>query len=90
MIDFSKLALIGPQIVGPAAMAVINAVQHKPKHVQVAAISLAFLIICKRWRVHPGDVLQHAQNILNAVKENNPEVRAAMLYVEHHLAKEDR
>jgi hypothetical protein len=85
MINQAKLAAVNPKVVGPASMAVIDRIQSLQPEVQAAALGMAFVLLCRKLRVHAGDVLGVSRNLINHASQWCPEIKAAELYVENEI-----
>ena len=79
------LANVNPRLVGPAAMRVIDAIQaHRPVD-QATGIAVCFLLLCRKLKLHPGNVLEIATRLLSTDSRLYPELRAADLYITNEI-----
>lgn len=85
MIDLQKLGCVDPSHIGPLAIRIIDTIQDYPHEEQGAAMALAFVLLTTKLRVHPGDLMATANNILKSNLKYAPEIRAARMYVNEHL-----
>ena len=69
------------------AFKVVDALQQEPPGHQVAAASLVFLMMCKRFNARPSDVLNKTEMILrDTLREGRGEyVRAIQNYIREEL-----
>lgn len=85
-LDPSILAIQDPARVGQTAMHILNVIQHTRRpELQACAMAVAFVALCRKLRVHPGDVMQAANNILNGDQRFYLEIRALQDYIEGEI-----
>lgn len=70
---------------GPAAMAVINGLQHHRPEEQAVGLALAFILIAAKKGFHIGTALATANNILDSDSTHWAEIKAVRQYVENEL-----
>lgn len=75
------LSNVNSKDVGLAVMKVVDTLQAYPSHVQVAALSTAFVMAIDRYGVPGSIALQIAENIL--LLSNSKELKAAEQYMQH-------
>jgi len=70
-----------------SAFKLLDGLQRIPKHEQVAAASLMFLLICKRFKENPRDLLQLAEQFhADALREGQGDhVRAIQNYLKNEI-----
>lgn len=85
MIDYDKLHLAPRKDVATATFALVDVNQQRSAEVQVAAASCLFLLICERFRVHPGNALTVAENIINSNEGGRPEFKGARAYLKEEI-----
>ncbi len=68
-----------------ATMATIDALQSKPQHTQLAAISAAFLLLVEQTDITLAEVIGAARNMMNTAEGKRPEFLAVADYLKHEL-----
>lgn len=71
--------------VARATMALVNANQDEPPHVQMHAATALFLLACERFGVRPTDAFEKANNLMNHAEGPRPEFRAIRQYMENEF-----
>lgn len=85
MLDRDKLNMASPRIVGNVSMAVITAVQDFPAEERALGMAAAFLSLCDRFGLHPGDTFLTVNNVMNDVQGKRPEFRAVESYLRDEM-----
>lgn len=85
MISRDKMNLASARTVGNVSMAVLTAVQNYPAEERALGMAHAFLALCERFKLHPGDTFQTVGNILNDVQGPRPEFRAVQSYLREEM-----
>lgn len=80
-IDPAMLALVPAKTVGPAAMQCIDALQRHETNAQIVSTAFLFLMMCKKYQIHPGTVLGVATNLLNNSDDWTVELKAVQGYI---------
>jgi len=71
---------------GQAAMAVIDALQHRPKPEQLAGLSMTFRMMCAAFNADPRHMLEIVDRmVLDQDKQLRPEARAVARYIREEL-----
>lgn len=84
-VNESAMALVNGKHAGPAAMRVINEMQHLSPELQCVGGAMAFLLMCDQAQCHPGNAMGIAKNLLADAATYWPEVRALKDYVKNEL-----
>jgi hypothetical protein len=80
-LDNDAMNMADPTLVGRAAMTVIDQLQDFTPEVQTVGFAAAFLLLCERFHVHPGNVFLTAQNVMNGMDGKRPEFAAVRSYL---------
>ena len=73
------------QTVARGAMAVVDTLQSMQPHVQIAALSACYLLLCERQGQNPTTAFSVLTNLMNYADSRRPEFRAVAMYMEHEL-----
>lgn len=84
-LSLDRLAAVNANRVGPAAISLIDSLQRFTSEEQAVGFGLAFLLLCRRLKAHPGNVLQVAQRVLDDCGHKQPELKAALMYMENEI-----
>lgn len=85
LLDGDKLNLVGLRKVGNVSMAVTDAIQDYTREEQVVGAAAHFLLLCKTFKVEPGEAFRVAERVIKARHEGHPELIAAEQYMRHEL-----
>lgn len=80
-VDPAMLAQVHPSVVGPASMQCIDALQYHPTNAQIVSTAFLFLLMCRKYKLHPGSVLGVATNLLNNDQDWSVEMKACHGYM---------
>jgi hypothetical protein len=85
LLDGDKLNLVGLRPVGNIAMAVADAVQDYKKEEQVVGAAAFFILLCKTFRIEPGEAFRIADRVIRSANAERPELIAAEHYMRENL-----
>ena len=82
-----KLHSIGSHQAQVSAFTLLDSMQRLPKHEQVSALILSFLLICKRFDYNPREACELGERILSDClsKGRGEQARALINYVKGEL-----
>jgi hypothetical protein len=70
-----------------AAFKLLDRLQRLPKEEQLVSLSMAFLLVCKRYQQSPREMLELSERLItdSLSKGKGDHVRALMEYLKHEL-----
>jgi hypothetical protein len=71
--------------VSTSAMKLVDAVQDRPNHEQLAAFGAAFLLMVEQSGMSLSDVMCAVKNMMHHAEGKRPEFKAAEAYMRHEL-----
>jgi hypothetical protein len=85
LIDREKLFSIHASRVASPTLHIVDQLGNYPGPVQVVTAALVFEIMCRKFGLHRGTVGEVANNVLDRVGGEYPQIRAAIDCVKHEV-----
>lgn len=71
--------------VSTSTMKLVDAIQDRPNHEQLAAFGAAFLLMVEQSGMPLADVMGAVKNMMHHAEGKRPEFQAAAAYMQHEL-----